>query len=98
MATVDLYWQESRTAGGGATHNCELKARKDGDALIMEARDRGRAIVRLYEATAYYRLGDRQHRIPLYDNEGFRSLDDAKEALAQWYVNHAPTLLMTLAG
>ena len=64
----------------------------------MEARDTGQIVIRQCNATAYYWMEDRQRSIPLYDDEGFGSLDDAKDALTEWYANHAPTLLMTLAA
>ena len=99
MATVKLDWQEIPTAaGGGAIHQCKVRARSDGDALYMEVHDRGRALIRLYNVTAYYWLEDSQRRIPLYDDEKFRNPDDAKTALTQWYLDNAPTLLVTLAG
>ena len=77
---------------------CEVRARNGGDALVMEANERGRRGSKGSIVTAYYWLENSQRGIRLYDDEGFRSPDDAREALTQWYLNHAPTLLMTLAG
>ena len=96
MATVNLYWEASSIIGS-RLHRCELAARKDGDSLVMEAHDRGGAVVRQFSVSAYYTL-DYSVRIPLYDDEGFSDLDDAKEALAQWYLENAPTLLVTLTA
>ena len=80
-------------------HQCEVRARSGEDALVHgDVHDRGRALIRLYNVTAYYWLEDSQRRIPLYDDEKFRNPDDAKEALTQWYRENAPTLLVTLAG
>ena len=45
MAKVEPHWQKFSTTTGGAIHLCEVKARKDGDALFMEVYDRGRAVV-----------------------------------------------------
>ena len=98
MATVELNWRNSSITGGAKIHRCEIKARKAGDALVMEVYDMGRAVIGLYNVTAYYWSEGGQLRIPLYDDQGFRSLDDAKEALAQWYLANAPALLVTLAG
>ena len=83
MAKVELYWQKFSATGGGAIHRCEVKARKDGEALVIEMYDRGRAVVRQYNVAAYYWLEDSQRGIPLYDEEGFRVLDDARTALTQ---------------
>ena len=94
-----LGWQRFSTTGSGSIHRCEVKARNGEDALFLDVYDRGaRAWTRLYKVTAYDRLENSQRDIPLYDDEGFRGLDDAKEALTQWYLNNAPTLLVTLAG
>lgn len=98
MATVKLEWRKSSMARGAATYRCKLEARKDGHALVMEVYDRGPAVVRHFSTTAYYWVEDRQRRIPLYDDEGFGGLIEAQEALAQWYLRNAPTLLVTLAG
>ena len=98
MATVKLEWQELPSTAAGTIHRCEVKARNGGDALFMEVHDRGPALIRLYNVTAYYWLEDSQRRIPLYDDEKFRNPDDAKTALTQWYLENAPTLLVTLAG
>ena len=98
MATVKLSWREFSTTDGSAIHQCKVRARSDGDALYMEVQDRGPAVIRLYNVTAYYWLEDSQRRIPLYDDEGLRGPDDAREALTQWYLDNAPTLLVTLAG
>ena len=98
MATVKLGWWEFSAADGHTIHQCEIEARNDVDALVMEVHDRGPAVIRLYNVTAFYRFEDGQRRIPLYDDEGFRGLDDAQEALTQWYLENAPTLLVTLAG
>ena len=54
-----------------------------GGALFMEVYDRGRAVIRLYNVTAYYWLEDSQRGILLYDEKGFRGLDDARTALTQ---------------
>ncbi len=98
MATVELEWRESSMDRGVETHRCELEARRDGESLVMEAHDWGRAIFRHVSATVYYWVEDSQRRIPLYDDEGFGDLDDAKEALAEWYLQNAPTLLVTLTA
>ena len=99
MATVKLDWKKSSTERRGAIHRCEIKARNAGDALFMEVYDSGPWVVRReYNASAYYWLEGGQRRIPLYDDEGLRNLDDAQAALTQWYLDNAPTLLMTLAG
>jgi len=104
MATVSLEWQEFPTTGRGAIHRCEIRARNDADALLMEVHDRGPALRRECSVTAYFQFDESRNVIqlgnviPLYDDEGFSDPDDAKEALAEWYANHAPTLLMTLAG
>ena len=95
MATVILGWWDFSAADGTTIHQCEIEARNGEDALVMEAHERG---ARGSTVTAYFRFEDSQRGIPLYDDEGFDSLDDAKEALTQWYTNHAPTLLMTLAA
>ena len=98
MATVKLNWHDFYTAAdGSAIHRCEVKARNDGDALFMEAHERGRMGSRGCNVTAYYWFENSQHGIPLYEEEGFSSLNDARRALTQWYLNNAPTLLMTLA-
>ena len=99
MATVKLDWRELPTADGIEIHRCEVRARNGGDALFMDVvHHRGRSVLQVYNVTAYYWLEDSQRRIPLYDDEKLRSLDDAKKALTQWYLNNAPTLLVTLAG
>ena len=104
MAKVKLDWQRFSRIGGGAIHRCEIRARNDVDALLMEVHDRGRAVSRECSVTAYFRFDESQNIIqlnnviPLYDDEGFRSPDDAKAALSEWYANNAPTLLITLAG
>ena len=98
MATVKLKWRGFSTTDGSAIHQCKVRARSDGDALYMEVRDMGPAVIRLFNVTVYYWLEDSQRRIPLYDDEKFRNPDDAKTALTQWYLENAPTLLVTLAG
>ena len=98
MATVKLEWWEFSATEGHTIHQCEIEARKDGESLVMEVYDRGPAGVRHFSTTAYYWVEDRQRRIPLYDDEGFGGLIEAQEALAQWYLENAPTLLVTLAG
>ena len=80
------------------SHRCEIKARNGGDALVMDVSDWGPSMTRKYDVTAYYWLEDSQRLIPPYDDEGFRSPDDARIVLTQWYLENAPTLLMTLAG
>jgi len=82
MATVQLYWQKFYTTGDGAIHRCEVKARKEGDALVMEVYDRGGAVLSQFNVSAYYRFEDSQRRIPLYDDEGFGGVAGAQEALA----------------
>lgn len=99
MATVKLDWKKLSTERRGAIHRCEIKARNAGDALFMEVHDRGPwKVKREYNVSAYYWLEGGQLRIPLYDDEGFRSPDDARIVLPQWYLENAPTLLVTLAG
>ena len=98
MATVILGWWDFTAANGSTIHQCEIEARNGEDALVMEAHERGPRGARGSIATAYFRFEDSQRGIPLYDDEGFRSLDDAKAALTEWYSSHAPTLLVTLAG
>ena len=110
MATVSLNWGDVSISGGAQIRRCEIDARKDGDALVMEVYGVERAAAsaaglaglppaRDYSVTAYYWLADRQSRIPLYDEaEGLRNLEDAQEALARWYAAHAPALLAALAG
>ena len=44
MATVELYWQKVSIGGVDEIHSCEIKARKDGDALAMEVHNRGRGL------------------------------------------------------
>ena len=83
MATVKLGWRELSTTDGGAIHRFEVRARNGGGALFMEVYDRGRAVIRLYNVTAYYWLEDSRRGILLYDEKGFRGLDDARTALTQ---------------
>ena len=97
MATVELNWRNASITGSAKIHRCEIKARKAGDALVMEVYDTGRAVIRHYNVTAYYWLEGGQLRIPLYDDEGLLSLERAQAALTQWYLDNAPTLLVTLA-
>ena len=97
MATVELNWWESSASDGSAIHYCEIKARNDGDGLMMEAHERGRMGRKGSTVTAYFRFAVSQRGIPLYDDEGFSSLREARRALTQWYVENAPTLLVTLA-
>ena len=104
MAKVKLDWRRFPRIGGGAIHRCEIKARNDADALLMEVHDRGRGERGECSVTAYFQFDESRNvilidnAIPLYDDEGFSDSDEAKEALAQWYANHAPTLLITLAA
>ncbi len=104
MAKVKLDWRRFPRVVVVAVHRCEIKARNDADALLMEVHDRGRGVRRECSVTAYFQFDESQNvilidnAIPLYDDERFDSVDDAKEALAEWYANHAPTLLITLAG
>ncbi|MDE0079009.1 MAG: hypothetical protein OXO50_15930 [Caldilineaceae bacterium] len=98
MSKVKLDWRESDSGRARGVHRCEIRARNDEGALFMEVHDIGWAVFREYSATAYYSVAGRGRGIPLYDDEGFNSIDDAKEVLAEWYANHAPTLLMTLAA
>ena len=106
MATVSLNWGDVSISGGAQIRRCEIDARKDGDALVMEVYgvERAAGLARLgmareYSVTAYYWLADRQSRIPLYDEaEGLRDLEDAQEALARRYAANAPALLAALAG
>lgn len=99
MATVKLDWNKPSTNGRDFSHRCEIKARKGGGTLVMEVLEWSGMKPRAVSVSAYYRLEDGPRRIPLYDeDQGVRNLDDAKEALAQWYLANAPTLLVTLAG
>jgi len=98
MATVKLDWRESDSGRARGVHRCEIRARNDKGALFMEVHDIGWVVFKEFSVTAYYSIAGRGSGIPLYDDEGFEKLDDAKEALAAWYANHAPTLLMTLAA
>ena len=99
MATVKLGWHKLSTKGSGSIHRSEVKARNGEDALFLDVHDNGpRSWTRKYEVTAYYRLGNSQRDIPLYDDEGLGGLIEAQEALTQWYLENAPTLLVTLAG
>ena len=98
MATVKLVWQKFPTTDGDEIHRSEVKARNGKDALFMEVHARRRALIRQHIVTAYYWLEDNQRGIRLYDDDGFRGPDDAREALTQWYLDNAATLLVTLAG
>ena len=104
MAKVILGWWDFSAADGSTIHQCEIEARNGEDALVMEVHDRGPALRRECSVTAFFRFDEsrnviqRDNVIPLYDDEGFSDPDDAKEALAEWYANHAPTLLVTLAA
>lgn len=101
MAKVELYWQRFSTTGGGAIHPCEVKARRDRDALVLEVYDRGREVDRQYNVSAHYWLEDSQRGIPFYDEEGLRGLDDARTALTQKGVGgyvHLPVSYHDVAG
>ena len=98
MATVKLDWWEFSAAEGHTIHQCELEARNDVDALVMEVHERVRKGGKGSSITAYFRFADSQRGIPLFDDEGFDSLREARRALTQWYLENAPTLLVTLAG
>ena len=98
MATVKLGWRKFSTDDGSTISRCKVRARSGEDALYMEVLDRGPALIRKYTVTAYYWVESSQRRIPLYDDEEFRNPGDARIALTQWYLENAPTLLVTLAG
>ena len=99
MATVKLDWNKPSTKGRDFSHRCEFKARNGGGTLVLEVLEWGGMKPRALSVSAYYRLEGRLGRIPLYDDDlGVRRLNDAKEALAQWYLANAPALLATLAG
>lgn len=84
MAKVKLDWKEFPTTGrGGTIHRCEVRARSGEDGLLMEVHDRGPALIRKYDVSAFYWLAERERRIPLYDELEFRSLGDAREALTE---------------
>ena len=63
----------------------------------MEVHARRRALTRQHIVTAYYWLEDSQRGIRLYDDDGFSNFGEARAALTQWYLENAPTLLVTLA-
>ena len=98
MATVKLGWRKFSAEDGSAIRRCEVEARNGGGVLVMEAHERKRRGSKGSTVTAYYWLEDNQRGIPLYDDEGFGSLSEARGALTQWYLKNAPTLLVTLAG
>lgn len=98
MAMVKLGWKKFYTDDGDTILRCKIRASSGEDALYMEVYDRGPAMIRKYDVSAFYWAESSQRRILLYDELEFRSLGDAREALTQWYFDNAPTLLMTLAG
>lgn len=98
MATVRLNWRDSDSSTDRGVYRCEIRSRNDEDALVLEVHDRGWAVFKDFSVTVYYWVAGRERGIPLCDDEGFDRLDDAKAALTQWYLENAPTLLVTLAG